>query len=346
MTDNSQINTLTNKKILVTGGAGFIGSNITETLLDLNNQVICLDNLATGFKKNIEPFFKNPNYQFIEGDICNFSDCEKAVKDVDFVLHQAALGSVPRSVKNPIASVETNTLGFVNILTAAKNASVERFIYASSSSVYGDNNEDIKTEKNTGNALSPYATTKVTNELFAENFSRVYDIETIGLRYFNVFGKNQNPNGAYAAVIPKFILQLLNHQQPTINNSDGSFSRDFTHVENVVNANILAVIAPKEKIFKDNIIKHNVFNIACGSRVTLDELFVSIKNAIILQKKDEVFRKIKPIYGQNRAGDIPHSLANIAKAEDLLNYKVKTPFDIGINKAVYWYIKNFKLLNS
>ena len=346
MANNSQINLITGKTILVTGGAGFIGSNITEELLNLNNKVVCLDNLSTGFKSNIEPFLENPNYKFIEGDICNFKDCEKAVKDVDYVLHQAALGSVPRSVKNPVASVEANTLGFVNILTAAKNASVERFVYASSSSVYGDNTNAIKTEDKTGKPLSPYATTKVTNELFAENFSQVYDIETVGLRYFNVFGKNQNPNGAYAAVIPKFTLQLLKNEQPTINNSDGSYSRDFTHVENVVYANILALTTNTNNIFKNQNVKHNVFNIACGKRITLDELFISIKNAIILQKKDESFRKLKPIYGEKRAGDIPHSLANINKAQEFLNYKVKTSFDIGINKAVYWYIENFNSLNS
>ncbi len=346
MNNNYQQNYPTNKTVLVTGGAGFIGSNITEKLLQLNNKVVCLDNFITGSKTNIKPFLDNSNYKFIKGDIRNYEDCELAVKNIDYVLHQAALGSVPRSIENPIDSVESNTLGFVNMLTAAKNAKVKRFVYASSSSVYGDNNDNIKTENNTGKPLSPYAVTKVTNELFAENFSQVYGIETVGLRYFNVFGKNQDPNGAYAAVIPKFIQHILNNDRPTINNIDGSFSRDFTHVNNVVNANLLALTTNRDKLYS-NSIKHNVFNIACGSRISLDELFTAIKNALIKECDDnQDITNIMPIYGTPRAGDIPHSLANIEKVMTCLQYKVEVPFIIGIEKTAKWYVNNMMNFNS
>ncbi len=341
MNNNYQQNYPTNKTILVTGGAGFIGSNITEKLLQLNNKVVCFDNFITGSKINIKPFLDNSNYNLIKGDIRNFKDCELAVIGVDYVLHQAALGSVPRSVENPVSSVESNTQGFVNILTASKNAMVKRFVYASSSSVYGDNDDNVKTENNTGKPLSPYAVTKVTNELFAENFAQVYGIETVGLRYFNVFGKNQDPNGAYAAVIPKFIQQMLKNERPIINNNDGSFSRDFTHVNNVVSANLLALTAHNDKLY-NNSTKHNVFNIACGSRISLDELFMAIKNALIKEcgNNNPNIANITPVYGIRRAGDIPHSLANIEKAMTFLKYKVEVPFIKGIEKTVKWYIDN------
>ncbi|UDQ98637.1 NAD-dependent epimerase/dehydratase family protein [Lentisphaerota bacterium WC36G] len=346
MTNTIDDNFFNNKNILITGGAGFIGSNIISKLLQLNANITCLDDFSTGSLKNIEPFFKNSNFSLIEGSICCKQMCLKAIKNIDYVLHQGAIGSVPRSVENPLKSINANTMGFVNILNAAKEAKVKRFVYASSSSVYGNNTDDIKTEENTGKILSPYAATKVTNELFAENFSRVYGIETVGLRYFNVFGPNQNPNGAYAAVIPKFILQLLKHQQPTINNNNGSFSRDFTYVENVVNANLLALATTTEKIYAKEEVKHNIFNIACGNRISLDELFTAIKNNLIQKTNRSELAQIVPIYGQKRAGDIPHSLANIAKAKRLLNYSVTDSFDQGIAKTVAWYIENINHFDS
>ena len=324
--------TLNNKHILVTGGAGFIGSNLIAELLKQNNTVCCLDNLATGRKSNIEPFLNNPAFSFIEGDIRDAACCSEAAKGKDIVLHQAALGSVPRSVKDPVTSTEVNTMGFVNMLTAAKDANVKRFVYASSSSVYGDNSNSKKIEAETGSPLSPYAVTKATNELFAKNFSRVYGIETAGLRYFNVYGRNQDPNGAYAAVIPKFILQMIKGERPTINNSDGSYSRDFTFIDNVVSANLLAAAMP----LPDGV--DPAFNVACGRRVTLDELFYSIRKHLSLHQSNVA--DFTPVYGCRRAGDIPHSLADISKSEQYLNYQVLVNFDDGIKETVNWYWDN------
>ena len=241
--------TITNSKVLVTGGAGFIGSNLCEALLKQDNQVVCLDNFMTGHRHNIAPFLSNPNFTLIEGDIRNYEDCEKAVSGVDYVLHQAALGSVPRSINNPMLTNDVNIGGFVKMLFAAKEAKVKRFVYAASSSTYGDSKALPKVEHQIGNALSPYAITKYVDELYAKNFSDLYQIETIGLRYFNVFGRRQDPNGAYAAVIPLFVKKFMDHESPLIN-GDGSFSRDFTYIENVIQANQLAAITPSEHIRK------------------------------------------------------------------------------------------------
>ncbi|MAV64362.1 MAG: LPS biosynthesis protein WbpP [Candidatus Marinimicrobia bacterium] len=325
-------------KILVTGGAGFIGSNLCEKLLKNKNKVICFDNFSTGSIENISPFIKNENFKLYKGDIRNYSDCEKVVKGVDFVFHQAALGSVPRSIKNPIDSSDVNIGGFNNILFAAINEGVRRFIYAGSSSTYGDSTVIPKKEGKIGNPLSPYAITKYTNELFADNFSKIYNIKVIGLRYFNVFGKNQNPDGAYAAVIPKFIMQLINHESPTIN-GNGTFSRDFTYIDNVVQANILAMITDDSKIF-ENGKSHEVFNIALGERTNLNELFEILKEN--LSRFDKSILKINPHYGVERKGDVPHSLACIDKAKNILNYNPKYNVRAGIKKSCKWYWNNLK----
>ena len=261
---------ITKKKILVTGGAGFIGSNLTEALLELNNKVICLDNFATGKKENIVPFLTNPNYTLIEGDIRNISDCKLAVKDVDYVLHQAALGSVPRSIKDPITSNEVNVTGFLNMLIASRDSGVQRFIYAASSSTYGDSESLPKVEDKIGKPLSPYAITKYVNELYADVFSKTYGLETIGLRYFNVFGRKQDPNGAYAAVIPKFVSQFMAGESPVIN-GDGEFSRDFTYIDNVIQANLLSITTKNKEAI------NTVYNVAFGERNTLKDLVEILK---------------------------------------------------------------------
>jgi len=261
---------LTVKNILVTGGAGFIGSNLCEELLRQGNRVTCLDNFSTGKHDNIASFLENPKFTLIEGDIRNYEDCQRAVKGVDLVFHEAALGSVPRSINDPIISTDVNIGGFVKMLFAAKEEGVKRFIYAASSSTYGDHPALPKVEENIGKPLSPYAITKYVNELYAENFSKLYGIETIGLRYFNVFGKRQDPDGAYAAVIPKFAKMLIEHQQPVIN-GDGNHSRDFTHIENVVLMNLLAATTQNQKAV------NQVFNTACGERNTLNQLVTYLK---------------------------------------------------------------------
>ena len=264
---------LTKKKILVTGGAGFIGSNLTEALLKLNNEVICLDNFATGKKENITPFTTNPNYTLIEGDIRKLSDCQLAVKGVDYVLHQAALGSVPRSIKDPITSNEVNVSGFLNMLIASKDSGVKRFIYAASSSTYGDSESLPKVEDKIGKPLSPYAITKYVNELYADVFSKTYGLETIGLRYFNVFGRKQDPNGAYAAVIPKFVSQFMAGESPVIN-GNGEFSRDFTYIDNVIQANLLSMITDNKEAI------NTVYNVAFGERNTLKDLVELLKKSL------------------------------------------------------------------
>ncbi len=293
------------KKILVTGGAGFIGSHLVDALLKNGNKVVVLDNFSTGFRANLSGAEKSPDFTLIEGDIRNIDDCRMAVDGCDYVLHEAALGSVPRSIAKPEETVDVNVRGFVNIITAAKDAGVKRFIYASSSSVYGDNPDPIKVEDRIGKPLSPYAVSKRCNELFAENFAKVYGLEVIGLRYFNVFGPRQNPDGPYAAVIPKFIKALQNHEQPIIY-GDGSTSRDFTHVDNVVSANLLALEA-------DASATNEIYNIACGKSTTLNELFTILSAKIY---------KITPVYESARQGDIAHSQADITKAKSLLGYKV------------------------
>ena len=322
---------ITKKKILVTGGAGFIGSNLTEALLKLNNEVICLDNFATGKEENITPFLTNPNYTLIKGDIRKLSDCQLAVKGVDYVLHQAALGSVPRSIKDPITSNEVNVSGFLNMLTASRDSGVKRFIYAASSSTYGDSEALPKVEDEIGKPLSPYAITKYVNELYADVFSKTYDLETIGLRYFNVFGRKQDPNGAYAAVIPKFVSQFMAGESPVIN-GNGEFSRDFTYIDNVIQANLLSMITTNKEAI------NTVYNVAFGERNTLKDLVELLKKQ--LTEFDSKIKDIQVIYGPNRVGDIPHSLASIDKAKNLLAYNPQFSLEKGLKEAVSWYWNN------
>ena len=322
---------LTKKKILVTGGAGFIGSNLTEALLKLNNEVICLDNFATGKKENITAFTTNPNYTLIEGDIRKLSDCQLAVKGVDYVLHQAALGSVPRSIKDPITSNEVNVSGFLNMLSASRDSGVKRFIYAASSSTYGDSEALPKVEDKIGKPLSPYAITKYVNELYADVFSKTYGLETIGLRYFNVFGRKQDPNGAYAAVIPKFVSQFMAGESPVIN-GNGEFSRDFTYIDNVIQANLLSMITDNKEAI------NTVYNVAFGERNTLKDLVELLKKS--LTEFDPKIKDIQVIYGPNRVGDIPHSLASIDKAKKLLAYNPQFSLEKGLKEAVNWYWNN------
>ncbi len=323
---------ISNKKILITGGAGFIGSNLCGYFLE-HNEVVCLDNFSTGHRHNIDQFLSNPNFTLIEGDIRNFETCEKAVSGIDFVLHQAALGSVPRSINDPITSNEVNVSGFLNMLTASRNAKVKRFIYAASSSTYGDSEALPKVEDVIGKPLSPYAVTKYVNELYADVFSKTYGMETIGLRYFNVFGRNQDPNGAYAAVIPKFVAQFLNHESPVIN-GDGNFSRDFTYVDNVIQMNELAMLTENPRAL------NTVYNTAFGERTTLNELVSALKE--FLSVYDNEIANVSIIYGQNRIGDIPHSLASIEKAKELLNYQPKFSMKEGLKEAVKWYWNNLQ----
>jgi UDP-N-acetylglucosamine 4-epimerase len=328
-----EFNALNNKKILVTGGAGFIGSNLCEKLLELNNFVVCLDNFSTGKKENIASLISNSNFKLIEGDIRNIDDCRNSVKDVDFVLHQAALGSVPRSIKDPITSNEVNINGFLNMLVASRDEKVKRFVYAASSSTYGDSEVMPKVEDVIGKPLSPYAVTKYVNELYADVFSKTYGLETIGLRYFNVFGRKQDPNGAYAAVIPKFVSQLMKGESPTIN-GDGSYSRDFTYIDNVIQANLLSLVAKDEEAI------NTVYNIAFGEQNTLKDLVKYLKE--YLSEFDSKIPQIDVVFGQAREGDIPHSLASINKGRNKLNYNPKYSLQDGLKEAVEWYWKNLK----
>jgi len=320
--------TLSNKKILVTGGAGFIGSNLVESLLNAGNKVVCLDNFSTGKRENLESFIGNKQFTLIEGDIRNISDCERAVKDIEIVFHEAALGSVPRSIKDPVTTTDVNIGGFVKILFAAKEAGVKRFIYAASSSTYGDHPDLPKVEDKIGSPLSPYAITKYVDELFADIFSKTYGIDVIGLRYFNVFGRRQDPDGAYAAVIPKFIKMLLAHQAPLIN-GDGSVSRDFTYIDNVIQANNLAAIVKG----KDAV--NQVYNVAHGERTSLNELFGHIRE--IAGKRDSKILSIEPLYGPFRTGDIPHSLASVEKSKRLLGYSPVKNVAEGLEATVDWF---------
>lgn len=322
-----------NKKILVTGGAGFIGSNLCEILLEMENEVICLDNFSTGKRHNIENFLSDPNFTLIEGDIRNIDDCHKACSDVEFILHQAALGSVPRSITNPITTNDVNVSGFLNMLVAARDAGVKRFVYAASSSTYGDSEALPKVEDIIGNPLSPYAITKYVNELYAEIFFRTYGLDTIGLRYFNVFGRRQDPDGAYAAVIPKFVKQLVNYESPIIN-GDGTYSRDFTYIDNVLQMNLLSISTTDPKAV------NTVYNVAFGQRATLNELVENLK--LNLSKFDNKIAKIKIEYGPERIGDIPHSLASIEKAEKLLGYNPIYSLKNGLQEATQWYWENLK----
>jgi UDP-N-acetylglucosamine 4-epimerase len=319
--------------ILITGGAGFIGTNLCEYFLSRGYFVSCLDNFSTGFKHNISDLLKNENFKLIEGDIRNLEQCKEAVVNVDYVLHQAALGSVPRSIADPITSNEVNVSGFLNMLVASKEAKVKRFVYAASSSTYGDSESLPKIEEKIGKPLSPYAITKYVNELYAQIFSNTYGLETIGLRYFNVFGRKQDPNGAYAAVIPKFVMQLMKHESPVIN-GDGNYSRDFTYIDNVVQMNELAMLTQNPEAI------NTVYNTAFGDRTTLNEMVTYLKE--YLSEYDAEISTIKVIHGPNRAGDIPHSLASIDKAKKILNYSPKYSFQHGLKEAVKWYWENLK----
>jgi UDP-N-acetylglucosamine 4-epimerase len=359
---------LSDQKILITGGAGFIGSNLVEHFLRGGNKVVCLDNLSTGYRKNIEEFEDHPDFKFIEGDIRDLETCQKATDGCDYVFHQAALGSVPRSINDPKTSNEVNIGGTLNMLIAARDKKVKRFIYAASSSTYGDSEELPKTENRIGNPLSPYAITKYVNELYANVFSNLYDMECIGLRYFNVFGKRQDPNGAYAAVIPLWVKQLINHEQPTIN-GDGSYSRDFTYIDNIVRANELAAVMSSEVITErleeyykqvqgtrykvQGIADSNstpniqhptsfseVFNVAFGGNTSLNDLFIALRGN--LSKYDPEIAKIEAIHGPFRAGDIPHSLASIEKAKMTLGYEPVYDAASGFEKACGWYFENLK----
>lgn len=323
----------TKNTILITGGAGFIGSNLCEYFLSKGHEVVCLDNFATGYRHNLKDLINNPNFRLIEGDIRKESDCKNAVKGVDYVLHQAALGSVPRSIIDPVTTNDVNVSGFLNMLVASRDAKVKRFIYAASSSTYGDSVGLPKVEEVIGKPLSPYAITKYVNELYAEIFSRTYGLETIGLRYFNVFGRKQDPNGAYAAVIPKFVMQLMQLESPKIN-GDGNYSRDFTYIDNVIQMNELAMLT------KDAAAVNTVYNTAYGDRNTLNNLVDYLKE--FLSEYDERIAGVAVEYGPNRAGDIPHSLASIDKAKALLGYNPKYSMQEGLKEAVKWYWEHLR----
>lgn len=319
--------------VLVTGGAGFIGSNLCEFLLDEGYQVVCLDNFSTGKLENIQQHFTNPSFRLVVGDIRNPEDCRKAVEGVDYVLHEAALGSVPRSIKDPVTTNAVNISGFLNMLVAARDAGVKRFVYAASSSTYGDSASLPKVEEVIGKPLSPYAVTKYVNELYADVFSKTYGIECIGLRYFNVFGRRQDPNGAYAAVIPLFVKQLIDHQSPVIN-GDGEYSRDFTYIENVILMNKLALTTQNKEAV------NTVYNTAFGERTTLNQLVGYLQE--YLSEFDPEIAKVEIKHGPNRLGDIPHSLASIDKAKRLLGYQPSFSMRDGLKEAVRWYWQNLK----
>jgi UDP-N-acetylglucosamine 4-epimerase len=319
--------------ILITGGAGFIGSNLCGYFLSEGYRIICLDNFSTGYRHNLAEFAANPNFTLIEGDIRNLEDCKKAVSGADYVMHQAALGSVPRSIKDPITSNDVNVSGFLNMIVASKEANVRRFIYAASSSVYGDSAALPKVEETIGKPLSPYAITKYVNELYAGIFSKIYGLETIGLRYFNVFGRKQDPNGAYAAVIPKFVMQLMRHESPIIN-GDGNHSRDFTYIDNVIQMNKLAMTTQNPEAL------NTVYNTAFGDRNTLNELVSYLKQ--FLSAYDEKIAGIEIVHGPDRIGDVAHSLASINKAKALLGYEPQFTFKEGLKEAADWYWKNLK----
>lgn len=319
--------------ILITGGAGFIGSNLCEYFLNSGQKVVCLDNFSTGHHHNLKEFLANPDFKLIEGDIRNINDCILAVKGVDYVLHQAALGSVPRSINDPVTTNDVNVSGFLNMLVSARDAKVKRFVYAASSSTYGDSEGLPKVEEVIGKPLSPYAITKYVNELYADIFSKTYGLETIGLRYFNVFGRKQDPKGAYAAVIPKFVMQLMNYESPVIN-GDGNYSRDFTYIDNVIQMNVLAISSENPEAV------NTVYNTAFGDRNTLNDLVGYLKK--YLSEFDPKIADVPITYGEKRAGDIPHSLANIDKAKKLLGYNPKYSLEAGLKEAIRWYWNNLK----
>ncbi len=322
---------LSNSRVLVTGGAGFIGSNLIESLLAADNQVVCLDNFSTGKMENLKGSIDDSRFKLIVGDIRNFDDCEKSVRNIDIIFHEAALGSVPRSIKDPVTSTDVNIGGFVKMLFAAKESGVKRFVYAASSSTYGDHPDLPKVEDRIGSPLSPYAITKYVDELFADNFAKSYGIDTIGLRYFNVFGRRQDPDGAYAAVIPKFVKMLMKHEIPLIN-GDGSVSRDFTYIDNVIQANHLAATVSNSEAL------NQIYNVAHGERTTLNQLFSFIRE--LAGKYDKEIIAIEPVYGPSRAGDIAHSLASIEKAKKLLGYFPILNVKEGLGEAVKWFWNN------
>lgn len=335
MKKNMNERTVNNSKVLVTGGAGFIGSNLVETLLSQNNQVTVLDNFSTGKEENLSSYYDfkddcslSPKFTLIKGDIRNLDDCQKACEGQDYVLHQAALGSVPRSINDPITTNEVNINGFLNMLVAARDQQVKRFVYAASSSTYGDHPGLPKVEETIGKPLSPYAVTKYVNELYADVFYKTYGLETIGLRYFNVFGRRQSPDGAYAAAIPKFVQALMTYKSPTIN-GDGSASRDFTYIENVVQMNQLAALSQnKESI-------NQIYNVACGGNETVENLFLTLRK--LLAQYDSKISSVEAIYGPERQGDVKHSQASIDKAQKLLDYKPSHDFGDGIKECAEWY---------
>ncbi|HWR34124.1 MAG TPA: SDR family oxidoreductase [Chitinophagaceae bacterium] len=316
-------------RILVTGGAGFIGSNLTSQLLKDNrvSLVRVLDNLSTGYIKNIASLSGCPGFEFIEGDIRDYKTCLKACDNIDLISHQAALGSVPRSINDPLTSNDVNITGTLNIFTAAKEKNIKRIVYAASSSTYGDHPGLPKTEDKIGKPLSPYAVTKYVNELYAQVFANLYRMEFIGLRYFNIFGPRQDPHGPYAAVIPLFAEALLNSKPPTIN-GDGTHSRDFTYVDNALHANILSLFTTNTEAI------NQVYNIACGIQTSLLQLFEGLKK--------EAGSSLQPIYGPERTGDVKHSMADISKAEKLLDYSVKVPVQEGLQKTFQWYKEHYK----
>ncbi|MDR2205407.1 MAG: SDR family oxidoreductase [Flavobacteriaceae bacterium] len=327
------MNTLTHKKILITGGAGFIGSNLCEELLNLGGIVTCLDNFSTGKKENLDSFKNHPNFTLIEGDIRDLETCRQACENQDFVLHEAALGSVPRSIHDPITSNAVNVSGFLNMLVAARDSGIKKFVYAASSSTYGDSETLPKVENQIGKPLSPYAVTKYVNELYADVFKKTYDFNSIGLRYFNVFGRRQDPNGAYAAVIPKFVMQLMNRESPIIN-GNGEYSRDFTYIDNIILINLLALTSENPAA------ENQVYNAAFGERTTLNDLTKYLKK--YLSEFDSEIANVEIKYGDYRKGDVPHSLASIEKARELLNYNPKFSMKDGLKEAVKWYWENLK----
>jgi UDP-N-acetylglucosamine 4-epimerase len=337
MYDNPYHNTdISNYSFLITGGAGFIGSNLVEYLLKYGaKKVRVLDNFSTGYHKNLENFIGHASFELLEGDIRSLETCEKAMEGIDYVSHQAALGSVPRSILDPITSNDVNISGFLNILVAARNAKIKRLVYAASSSTYGDSKELPKIEEKIGKPLSPYAITKYVNELYADVFSKLYEVELIGLRYFNVFGQRQDPNGAYAAVIPKFVNQLLNHESPVIN-GDGTYSRDFTYIENVVQMNMKSFLTNNPEAV------NQVYNVAFGENTSLTELVEYLKR--YLAEIDSEIGQIEVEYGPNRLGDIPHSLADITKAKTLLKYQPLFSIQDGLKATVKWYV-NYEQLS-
>ncbi len=315
------------KRILVTGGAGFIGSSLCERLLSEGHEVVCIDNLSTGKLNNISDFIHHDNFNFHQKDIRDYDACLEHFQGIDVVFHQAALGSVPRSIDNPINTNSVNISGFLNVIYAAKSCGVERVIYAASSSTYGDSERLPKVEDEIGKPLSPYAVTKLVNELYADVFAKTYGMKCIGLRYFNVFGRRQDPNGAYAAVIPKFIEQLMRLESPVIN-GDGLNSRDFTYIDNVIHANLLAMNATDSAY-------NQVYNVACGEQTNLQEMVVLIKENLMVYRPE--IAKVEVSYGPKRNGDIPHSLASIVKANQYLNYQPLYLFKEGLKLTVDWY---------